>query len=91
MARDNKLYSGFVRHDYILTFTIEDEQSRARLVELCAGPWQGDEVTPYTWEISNELSPDEMENAIVDLLGDEDRATYYYLSDAKRMFRVVLG
>ena len=91
MPRDNKLYSGFVRHDYILTFSIEDEASRARLVELCAGPWQGDEVTPYTWEISNELSPDEMENAIVDLLGDDDRATYYYLSDAKRMFRVVLG
>ena len=91
MPRDNKLYSGFVRHDYILTFSIEDEASRARLVELCAGPWQGDEVTPYTWEISNELSPDEMENTIVLLLGDNDRATYYYLSDAKRMFRVVLG
>jgi hypothetical protein len=91
MARDNKLYSGFVRHDYILTFVIEDEQSRARLVELCAGAWQGDEVTPHTWEISNTLSPDEMESAIVDLLGDRDRATYYYLSDSKRMFRVVLG
>jgi hypothetical protein len=91
MARDNKLYSGFVRHDYILTFSIADEASRARLVELCAGPWQGDEVTPHTWEISNTLSPDEMENAIVDLLGDHDRATYYYLSDSKRMFRVVLG
>ena len=32
MARDNKLYSGFVRHDYILTFVIEDEANRARLV-----------------------------------------------------------
>jgi hypothetical protein len=91
MPRDNKLYSGFVRHDYILTFSIEDEASRARLVELCEGPWQGDEVTPQTWEISNALSPDEMESAIVGLLGERDRATYYYLSDAKRMFRVVLG
>ena len=91
MARDNKLYSGFVRHDYILTFSVEDEANRARLVELCAGPWQGDEVTPHTWEISNTLSPDAMESAVAELLGDLDRAAYYYLSDSKRMFRVVLG
>ena len=91
MPRDNKLYSGFVRHDYILTFSIKDEASRARLVELCGGPWQGDEVTPQTWEISNTLSPDEMESTIAGLLGEHDRATYYYLSDSKRMFRVVLG
>jgi hypothetical protein len=90
MARDNKLYSGFVRHDYILTFSIEDEQNRARLLELCAGPWQGDEVTEGTWEISNTLSPDEMEATIGDLLGERDRCAYYYLSDSKRMFRVVL-
>jgi hypothetical protein len=91
MARDDKLYSGFVRHDYVLTFSIADEQSRARLVELCKGPWQGDEVTRDTWEISNALSPDQMETAINELLGDNDRAAYYYLSDAKRMFRVVLS
>lgn len=91
MARDNKLYSGFVNHDYILTFSVADAQSRARLVELCAGPWQGDEVAPGTWEISNDLTPDAMETAVVALLGDEDRAVYYYLSAAKRMFRVVLG
>jgi hypothetical protein len=90
MARDDRLYSGFVHHDYILAFSIEDEASRARLVELCKGPWQGDEVTPQTWEISNALSPDEMESAIAALLGERDRATYYYLSDSKRMFRVVL-
>jgi len=90
MPRDNKLYSGFVRHDYILTFSIQDEQSRARLLELCAGPWQGDEVTAHTWEISNELSPDDMERTIGELLGEGDRAAYYYLSDSKRMFRVVL-
>ena len=91
MARDDKLYSGFVRHDYILTFAVEDPASRARLVELCKGPWQGDEVTPHTWEISNTLSPDAMESTIGKLLGDNDRAAYYYLSDSKRMFRVVLG
>ena len=91
MPRDNKLYSGFVRHDYILTFSVADAESRARLVALCAGPWLGDEVTPDTWEISNELSPDAMETAVVELLGDQDRAAYYYLSDSKRMFRVVLG
>jgi len=91
MPRDNKLYSGFVRHDYILTFSIQDAASRARLVELCAGPWQGDEVTPDTWEISNALSPDALESTVGGLLGDTDRAAYYYLSDSKRMFRVVLG
>ena len=91
MARDNKLYSGFVRHDYILTFSIQDADRRARLVALCEGPWQGDEVTPATWEISNTLSPDDMESSIADLLEDQDRAAYYYLSDSKRMFRVVLG
>lgn len=91
MPRDNKLYSGFVNHDYILTFSIADEASRARLLELCAGPWQGDEVAPNTWEISNTLSPDQMESAILDLMGDTDRAAYYYLSDSKRIFRVILG
>ena len=91
MPRDTKLYSGFMNHDYILTFSIQDETSRGRLVELCRGPWQGDEVTKDTWEISNTLSPDEMEKAILALMGDEDRATYYYLSDAKRVFRVILG
>jgi hypothetical protein len=90
VARDDNLYSGFVRHDYVLTFSIADAESRAKLVALCAGPWQGDEVTRDTWEVSNVLSPDDMETAIAALLGDEDRAAYYYLSDSKRMFRVVL-
>ena len=91
MPRDNKLYSGFVNHDYILTFAIADPKNRASLIELCSGPWQGDEVIANTWEISNSLSPDQMERAILDLLGDDDRAAYYYLSDSKRMFRVILG
>jgi hypothetical protein len=91
MPRDNRLYSGFVNHDYILTFSIADAVSRARLIELCKGPWQGDEVTAHTWEVSNTLSPDEMERTIVDLMGENDRAAYYYLSDTKRIFRVILG
>lgn len=91
MPRDNKLYSGFVKGDYVLTFSIANPESRAKLVELCAGPWQGDEVIPNTWELSNELNPDQMEGSILALMGDEDRAVYYYLSSAKRMFRVILG
>jgi hypothetical protein len=91
MPRDRKLYSGFMNHDYVLTFAIADPANRARLVELCEGPWQGDEVTDSTWEVSNTLSPDDMERAILEHLGDDDRAVYYYLSDSKRMFRVVLG
>lgn len=91
MARDNKLYSGFVLHDYILTFSISNPERRAKLIELCRGPWQGDEVTPNTWEISNDLSPDQMEGEILALMEDTDRAVYYYLSDSKRMFRVILS
>jgi hypothetical protein len=91
MPRDNKLYSGFMNHDYILTFSIAEEANRVRLVELCAGPWQGDEVMANTWEVSNTLSPDQMERAILELMGDADRVAYYYLSDSKRMFRVILG
>jgi hypothetical protein len=90
MARDNRLYSGFVLHDYVLTFHIQSPERRARLIELCAGPWQGDESTPTTWEVSNTLSPDEMERALLEILEEGDRVVYYYLSDSKRMFRVLL-
>ncbi len=91
MPRDNTLYNGFVLHDYLLTFVIHDRGNRDRLVELFRGPWQGDEVTPFTWEVSNDLSPDQMEQAILKLMGEKDRVVYYYLADAKRMFRVILG
>ena len=90
MARDNRLYSGFMNHDYVLTFWIADDARRAKLVELCRGPWQGDEVTRDTWEVSTPLDPEHMEQAVVSLMGEGDRAAYYYLSDAKRIFRVVL-
>lgn len=90
MPRDDRLYSGFVLHDYVLTFEVRDDARRDKLVELCRGPWQGDEVTPHTWEVSNTLSPDEMERTLLSILDDDDRVVYYYLSDSKRMFRVIL-
>jgi hypothetical protein len=90
MPRDNRLYSGFVLHDYVLTFHVRDDERRGKLVELCKGPWLGDEVTPSTWEVSNTLSPDEMERTLLEILGDGDRVVYYYLSDSKRIFRVML-
>jgi hypothetical protein len=90
MPRDNHLYSGFVLHDYVLTFQVKDEARRAKLVELCAGPWLGDQATQTTWEVSNTLSPDEMEKTLLELIEEGDKVVYYYLSDSKRVFRVVL-
>jgi hypothetical protein len=90
MPRDHELLSGFMNHDYILTFDIADESQREKMSALCAGDWQGDRVNATTWEVSNKLSPDALEKTILDLLGDGDRAVYYYLSDTKRVFRVVL-
>jgi hypothetical protein len=89
-GRDGPLPSGFMNHDYILTFSIADEANRQKLTELCQGPWQGDKVTEETWEISNDLSPDEMEKQVLELVTLGDRVAYYYLSDSKRVFRVVL-
>lgn len=82
--------SGFVRHDYVLVAHVGDDERRARLDALCAGPWLGDEIVPGTWEISTDLSPGDLETAVLEVLGEGDRAAYYYLSDTKRIFRVVL-
>lgn len=101
MAED-RLFSGFMNHDYVLTFSIADATHRQQLIALCEGPWMGDEITDNTWEISNDLSPDEMEQTVTDLLQKGDKMAYYYLTpslssgmpgvpDAKRIFRVVLG
>jgi len=89
--RKGPLGSGFMNRGYLLIFDVQDEASRKKLVSLCEGEWQGDAVTPNAWEITNDLDPDAMEKTIADLLGENDRAAYYYLTDAKRMFRVVLG
>jgi hypothetical protein len=91
MARDNELRSGFLVHDYILTFEIADGDKRAKLAGLCEGDWAGDRVSATTWEVSTKLSPDAIEKTLLELLGDGDRAVYYYLSDSKRIFRVVLS
>jgi hypothetical protein len=83
--------SGFVRHDYILCFSVSDPGRVRALTELLSGEWQGDEITPTTWEISNDLTPEEMETKLLTLLEEGDFAVYYYLSDSKRIFRVVLS
>jgi hypothetical protein len=91
-----------MNHDYVLSFSVADEERRKRLLALCEGPWQGDEITNNTWEISNELTPDDMERAILDVISEGDRVAYYYLTppmssgipgvaDAKRIFRVVIA
>lgn len=101
MAED-RLLSGFMNHDYVLSFSVADPVARQKLVDLCAGPWQGDEITRDTWEVSNDLSPDDLERAILELVADGDRVAYYYLTppmqsgipgvaDAKRIFRVVIS
>lgn len=100
--RDDRLLSGFLNHDYVLTFTIADDARRQQLVDLCRGPWMGDAVSECTWEVSNDLSPDELERTLLALLEEGDRCAYYYLTPpmesgvpgtppSKRIFRVVLG
>jgi hypothetical protein len=99
---DDRLLSGFMNHDYVLTFSIQSADRRQRLVELCEGPWMGDEITASTWEISNDLSPDDMERAVLDIIDEGDRVAYYYLTppmqsgiagipESKRIFRVVIS
>lgn len=98
----DRLLSGFMNHDYVLSFTVASDAKRRQLLELCEGPWMGDEITENTWEISNDLSPDDMERAILEVIDDGDRVAYYYLTppmssgipgvpDAKRIFRVVIA
>jgi hypothetical protein len=99
---DDRLLSGFMNHDYVITFEVADAAARKQLLKLCEDDWDGDAITASTWEISNDLSPDDLEKAILAHLGDGDRAAYYYLTpamssgmpgvaDAKRIFRVVLS
>jgi hypothetical protein len=101
MAED-RLLSGFMNHDYVVTFHIADPQAHAQLTKRCEDDWDGDRITDHTWEISNDLSPDAMEAAIATHLSEGDQAAYYYLTppmstgiagapDAKRIFRVVIS
>jgi hypothetical protein len=90
MARDDELRSGFLNHDYLLTFDVKDPTRRDTLTALCEGDWMGDRVNDVAWEVSTKLSPDAIEKTLLGVLGEGDRAVYYYLSDSKRIFRVVL-
>ena len=89
--KKGQLGNGFMNRGYLLVFQVADAEKRRALVELCEGEWQGDRITDAVWEITNDLEPDEMEQTVASLLGDGDRAAYYYLTDAKRMFRVVIA
>ena len=82
--------SGFLRHDYVLTFEVADPVRREALRVWCREELAGDEITASTWEVSTELGPHEMERRLLAFLDEADRAAYYYLSDAKRIFRVDL-
>ena len=82
--------SGFLNHDYVLTFEIADAAKREELRAWCGSDLQGDEITGGTWEVSTKLNPHELERRLLTYLGDSDRAAYYYLSDTKRIFRVDL-
>jgi hypothetical protein len=86
-----ELTSGFVRLDFLLTFRVAEPVARARLAALCAGEWSGTQVGELTWELSTALAPDALEAALAPHLGPGDRAVYYYLSDSKRFFRVVVS
>jgi len=98
----DRLLSGFMTHDYLLTYSVADPTRRQRLAALCEGDWQGDEISDHTWEISNDLDPNGLEHALLAIVGDGDRAIYYYLTpplssgvagaaNAKRIFRVVIA
>jgi hypothetical protein len=90
-ARDRKeLTSGFVRFDFLLTFTVADAQARGELTARCEGEWCGTRVGESTWEISSPASPEELEIALSPLLGPGDVAVFHYLADSKRFFRVVV-
>jgi hypothetical protein len=73
-----------MNHDYVLTFSIRSEEKARTLVELCKGPWQGDEVTSFTWEISNDLNPEQMERQILEDEGDPGRILLP--PDSRRIF-----
>ena len=82
--------SGFLRHDYILTFDVGAAERREALQAWCRDELQGDEITAATWEVSTDLDPHELERRLLGFLAEADRAAYYYLSDSKRIFRVDL-
>jgi hypothetical protein len=89
-GRAGEVTSGFVSFDYILTFTFAGAQSRDRLEALCKGEWSGTQVSAETWELETDLTPVEIEAVLAPLLGRGERAVFYYVTDAKRVFRVLV-
>ncbi len=92
--KDAALTSGFTRLDFLLAFSIDDADRRARFTEVCASEWGGTRITETTWELATPLSPAELEIAIAPHLAPGEHAAYYYLTspsaDSKRLFRVVV-
>ena len=84
------LTSGFSRFDFLLTFAVADPSAREALATQCAREWGGTQVGDATWEITIPGSPESFEAALEPFLRTGDRAVFYYLSDAKRFFRVVV-
>ena len=89
--RKDELTSGFVRLDFLLTFSVARDEDRRRLAALCEGDWCGTRVGESTWEISTPSSPAELEALLAPLLSTGDSAVFYYLADSKRLFRVAVS
>ena len=90
LRRPGELTSGFVRFDYLLTFTVADLAARTRLTAQLEGGWDGARIADATWELTTALSPAQLEEALAPFLAAGDRAVFYYLADTKRFFRVVV-
>lgn len=82
---------GFVTADYLVSLAIKSGATIERLARLFEDEWSGERVTDLLWEVSNDLSPQLMEEAILPFLEGADRVIFYYVSDTKRIFRVCLG
>ena len=89
--RKDELTSGFVRLDFLLTFTVADPGARGRLTALCKEEWSGTRVGDSTWEVRSASSPAEFEALLAPQLSPGDHAVFYYLADSKRLFRVVVA
>ena len=85
--------SGFARCDFLLSFRVADAKARAALTRLCEEEWNGAralEEGGETWELDTPLDPHALEEALAPHLAKGDRAVFYYVSSAKRLFRVVV-
>ncbi len=81
---------GFFGGDYLVLFAVSDDARRETIRAMCEESWSGERVAGDAWEICNDLGPQDMEAALLALLAPGDRAVYYYLSESKRIFRVVV-